>query len=92
MEERTAGNSIFNAAVKAAKMRFRAVLMTALSFILGVLPLVFARGAGVGSRISLGVTVLAGMLAASLFGTLLVPYFYIVVQRMREKIKGEPVE
>lgn len=88
MEERLAGKSIFDAALSAAKMRFRAVLMTALSFVLGVLPLVFASGAGAGSRVSLGVTVLAGMLAATIFGTLLVPLFYSLVQAMREKVKG----
>jgi len=88
MEERAAGKSIFDAALNAAKMRFRAVLMTAFSFVLGVLPLVFATGAGAGSRVSLGVTVFAGMIAATIFGTLLVPYFYMIVQRMREKIKG----
>lgn len=89
MEERAAGKSIFDAALNAARMRFRAVLMTALSFVLGVLPLVFASGAGAGSRVSLGITVLSGMLAATIFGTLLVPYFYLLVQRMREKFKGE---
>jgi len=88
MEERAAGKSIFDAALNAAKMRFRAVLMTAFSFILGVLPLVFATGAGAGSRVSLGVTVFSGMIAATIFGTLLVPYFYMIVQRMREKVKG----
>jgi len=88
MEERAAGKSIFDAALNAAKMRFRAVLMTAFSFILGILPLVFATGAGAGSRVSLGVTVLSGMVAVTIFGTLLVPYFYMVVQRMREKVKG----
>lgn len=89
MEERSAGKGILEAALNAAKMRFRAVLMTALSFVLGVLPLVFASGAGAGSRISLGVTVLFGMLAATIFGTLLVPLFYTLVQGMREKIKGQ---
>ncbi len=89
MEQRAAGETIMNAALNAAKMRFRAVLMTAFSFILGVLPLVFATGAGAGSRVSLGITVLAGMIAATLFGTLLVPYFYLLIQRMREKIKGK---
>ena len=88
MEERAAGKSIFEAALNAARLRFRAVLMTALSFVLGVLPLVFASGAGAGSRISLGITVLFGMLAATIFGTLLVPLFYTLVQSMREKIKG----
>jgi len=88
MELRAEGESVLDAALKAARMRFRAVLMTALSFVLGVLPLVFATGAGAGSRVSLGVTVLAGMVAATLFGTLLVPYFYMVVQKMREKVKS----
>ena len=88
MEQREAGETIFNSALNAAKMRFRAVLMTALSFILGVLPLVFASGAGAGSRVSLGLTVLAGMIAATLFGTLLVPYFYMLIQTMREKFKA----
>jgi len=88
MEQRAAGETIFNAALNAARMRFRAVLMTALSFVLGVLPLVFATGAGAGSRVSLGLTVLAGMVAATLFGTILVPYFYMLVQSMREKVKG----
>lgn len=92
MEERAAGKGIVAAALNAAKLRFRAVLMTALSFVLGVLPLVFASGAGAGSRISLGVTVLFGMLAATIFGTLLVPLFYTLVQAMREKVKGQRVE
>lgn len=92
MEERAAGKGIVEAALNAAKLRFRAVLMTALSFVLGVLPLVFASGAGAGSRISLGVTVLFGMLAATIFGTLLVPLFYTLVQAMREKVKGQRVE
>lgn len=88
MELRAEGETVFEAAIKAAKLRFRAVLMTALSFVLGVLPLVFASGAGAASRVSLGLTVLAGMIAATIFGTLLVPYFYLMIQRMRDKIKG----
>ena len=88
MDQRAKGETIFNSALNAARMRFRAVLMTALSFVLGVLPLVFATGAGAGSRVSLGLTVLSGMIAATLFGTLLVPYFYMLVQTMREKVKA----
>jgi HAE1 family hydrophobic/amphiphilic exporter-1 len=88
MELRAAGKSIMEAALDAARLRFRAVLMTALSFILGVIPLVMSSGAGASSRIFLGVTVLSGMLAATVLGTLLVPYFFMVIQRMREKIKG----
>ncbi|WP_286266824.1 efflux RND transporter permease subunit [Thalassotalea atypica] len=88
IELRNSGMSIVEAAEKAAKLRFRAVLMTALSFVLGVLPLVFASGPGAGSRVSLGLTVMSGMLAATIFGTLLIPYFYKLVQQMREKIKS----
>ncbi|MBA6254319.1 efflux RND transporter permease subunit [Colwellia sp. MB3u-55] len=88
MELRAQGKTIMEAALDAAKLRFRAVLMTALSFILGVIPLVISSGAGASSRIFLGVTVLSGMLAATILGTLLVPYFYMMIQRMREKIKG----
>ena len=64
-------------------------MMTAFSFVLGVLPLVFATGAGAGSRVSLGLTVLAGMIAATLFGTLLIPIFYAIIQTMREKVKAK---
>jgi len=88
MELRAAGQSIMEAALDAARLRFRAVLMTALSFVLGVIPLVMSSGAGASSRIFLGITVLSGMLAATILGTLLVPYFFMVIQRMREKIKG----
>ena len=92
MEQRAAGYSIFESALNAARLRFRAVLMTALSFVLGVLPLVFASGAGAGSRVSLGLTVLAGMLSATILGTILIPLFYSLIQRMREKVKGTSAE
>ncbi|NWO04726.1 MAG: multidrug efflux RND transporter permease subunit [Alteromonadaceae bacterium] len=85
MQLRKSGMSATEAANKAAVLRFRAVLMTALSFVLGVLPLVFATGAGAGSRVSLGVTVLSGMIAATILGTLLVPIFYKWVQTVRER-------
>ncbi len=90
MERRAAGESIIDAASNAARLRFRAVLMTAFSFVLGVLPLVLASGAGAASRVSLGVTVLSGMLAATLLGTLFVPIFYYLVQRVRERFKAQP--
>ena len=88
IEQRREGKTIFEAAYNAAHLRFRAVLMTALSFILGVLPLVFASGAGAASRVSLGMTVLCGMLAATILGTFLIPIFYQWVQTSREKIGG----
>lgn len=78
---------IAEAAVKAATLRFRAVLMTAFSFVLGVLPLVFADGAGAVSRFSLGLSVFGGMLMAAIAGTLLVPAFFVMIQSSREKFK-----
>ncbi|MGF1748425.1 MULTISPECIES: efflux RND transporter permease subunit [Vibrio] len=85
---REGGMSIKDAAVKAARLRFRAVLMTAFSFILGVIPLVIATGAGAASRVSLGYAVMGGMIAATIVGTCLVPVFYVMLQSMREKVKG----
>jgi hypothetical protein len=67
-------------------MRFRAVLMTALAFIIGLLPLVLATGAGANARIHLGFTVLGGMLAATLFGILLIPGLYVMFQGIGDKI------
>lgn len=85
MAERRAGKSIVEAALSSAKLRFRAVLMTALSFVLGVLPLVFSTGPGAASRVSIGFTVLGGMIAATILATLLVPLFYQTIQSMRER-------
>ena len=82
------GKSIFEATVEAAGLRFRAVLMTAFSFVLGVLPLVLASGAGAASRVSIGVTVFFGMLASAVLGTLMVPAAFAVIQTLREKLKG----
>ena len=84
---REEGKSIYDSAVTAARLRFRAVLMTAISFILGVLPLVMASGAGAASRHSLGYAIFGGMLAASIIGTILVPVLYYIVQTLRERSK-----
>ena len=83
---------VFDAAIEAARLRFRAVLMTAFSFILGVLPLVVAQGAGAASRRSLGTAVFGGMLAAAILVPLFVPVFFKVVQSMREKFHGSGAE
>lgn len=77
--------SIEEAAMEAAKLRFRAVMMTAIAFILGVLPLVFASGAGAESRHSVGMTVFGGMFVVAFVGTLLVPAFYVVIEKMKDK-------
>ncbi len=93
--EREGGLTIVEAAEKAALLRFRPILMTAFSFILGVLPLVFASGAGANSRVSLGTAVFGGMLIATVGGVFLIPLLYVVVQKVAEKIGGsktaEPV-
>ena len=82
------GRSILEASTEAAGLRFRAVLMTAFSFVLGVLPLVLASGAGAASRVSMGVTVFFGMLASAILGTLMVPAAFAAIQTLRDKVKG----
>ena len=72
----------------AAKLRFRAVLMTAVSFILGTIPLLTASGAGAASRHSLGAAVVGGMLFSIVLGTFLIPAFYVVIQSVTEKFCG----
>ena len=74
------GLSVKEAAVKAARLRFRAIMMTELAFIIGVLPMLFASGAGANSRISVGSTVFGGMIAAATLGAVLTPAFYVIVQ------------
>ena len=88
MEERDKGASIREAAMEAAKQRFRAVMMTALSFLLGVVPLIAASGAGAASQKAIGVAVFGGMLAATVIGVILVPVLYVLLQSIREKVKG----
>ena len=78
-----AGMSIKDAAMQAAKLRFRAVMMTNIAFILGLLPLVFAAGAGAASRHSVGMTVFGGMMAVAFIGTFLVPAFYVMIEQFK---------
>lgn len=85
MERRASGLSVREAAVEAAHQRFRAVMMTALSFLLGVVPLLVASGAGAASQRAIGIAVFGGMLAATIVGVILVPVLYVVLQNLRER-------
>jgi HAE1 family hydrophobic/amphiphilic exporter-1 len=82
------GMGLLEAATEAARLRFRPILMTSFAFILGVLPLVLATGAGANSRKSIGITVFSGMLASTCIAVLFVPSFFVIFQRFHEKRKG----
>jgi multidrug efflux pump subunit AcrB len=81
---RSEGAAVLNAAMEAARLRLRPILMTAFAFILGVIPLLIASGAGAASRQAIGTTVFGGMLAATLLSLGFVPIFYVIIERLRE--------
>jgi HAE1 family hydrophobic/amphiphilic exporter-1 len=85
---RSAGKSIVDATVEAARVRFRPILMTSFTFILGVVPLVLASGAGANARKSLGLAVATGMLASTCLAVLFVPAFFVVLQTFAERNAG----
>ena len=82
--ERENGKSIVESALNGASLRYRAVLMTAWSFIFGVFPLVVATGAGSASRRAIGITTFSGMVMATLIGILFTPALYAIFQQIRE--------
>ena len=82
---RERGLGIVEAAMEAGRLRLRPILMTAFAFILGVVPLMFASGAGAASRQSIGTTVFGGMLAATMLSLFFVPIFYAVIEGIRER-------
>jgi len=84
-DAREKGESVVDSAVEAARLRFRPILMTSFSFILGVVPLLIADGAGAGSRKALGTAVFGGMLTATILGVIIVPSLYVIFQRMGER-------
>jgi HAE1 family hydrophobic/amphiphilic exporter-1 len=86
---REEGEPVLQAAMAAAKLRLRPILMTAFAFILGVSPLVIAAGAGGASRESLGTTVFGGMLVATVLGLVFTPVFYVTIERLRENRRPE---
>ena len=88
-QERESGKSIYEAALNGANLRYRAVLMTAWSFLFGVFPLVIATGAGSGSRRAIGITTFSGMVLATLVGIVFTPALYALFQRLREFLKKQ---
>jgi HAE1 family hydrophobic/amphiphilic exporter-1 len=89
-ELRIAGQGVFEAAEHAARMRFRPIVMTSFAFILGVVPLVFATGAGAAGRQSLGTAVFGGMITATVLAVFFVPAFYVAAQKLAELRHGPP--
>jgi multidrug efflux pump len=87
------GRSLVDAAIEAARLRFRPIIMTSMAFILGVLPLVIASGAGAASRRSIGTGVLGGMLAATFLAIFFVPLFFVLIGKINQWVTGRvPVE
>ncbi|MGD8504594.1 MAG: efflux RND transporter permease subunit [Syntrophobacterales bacterium] len=89
-EQRAQGKSVLDAAITAAQLRFRPILMTAISSIAGFMPLVVASGAGAASRQAIGTAVVGGMIAATVMSVFFTPVFYIVMQGLSERLsKGK---
>ena len=86
------GTPLYEAAVDAAKLRLRPILMTSFAFILGVIPLAIATGAGAEMRQALGVTVFSGMLGVTFFGLIFTPVFYVLCRRLSMFVKGQELD
>jgi len=84
-QERAGGADVVHAAMKGANLRYRAVMMTAWSFIIGVLPLVFASGAGAAAMRGIGICTFSGMLASTFFGIVFTPALYAFFERLRSR-------
>jgi multidrug efflux pump subunit AcrB len=91
-ERREEGMTVVEAALNAANLRLRPILMTSFAFILGVVPLVIATGAGANSRRALGTAVFGGMNAATLLAIFAVPVCFVVVSRVSERRRGSPLK
>ena len=92
LQYREEGKSAFDAALEAARLRLRPILMTSLSFILGAMPLVLASGAGAASRHSIGTGIIGGMVGATTLALFFVPLFYYLITTMRERMSGRPAQ
>jgi HAE1 family hydrophobic/amphiphilic exporter-1/multidrug efflux pump len=88
-QEQAKGLPPREAAMEAARLRFRPIVMTSLAFVLGVLPLVLAGGAGAGARRSMGTGVFGGMIAATFIATVFIPLFFVVLSRAKIRVPDE---
>lgn len=91
-QKHDAGQPLFDAALEGAKLRFRPILMTSFAFILGVVPLMTAAGAGAASRHALGTSVFGGMLVATICGVMVTPALYVAFQKIENRFKGKKTE
>jgi len=89
---RTEGKTIESAVIEAAKVRFRPILMTSLSTIFGVLPLVFSSGPGEASRLTVGITILGGMVFSTFFTLFVIPTVYLVLGKNTDRIDAIEIE
>jgi len=92
VQRRQQGQSIIEAAVNGAVARLRPILMTSFAFICGILPLMFASGAGAIGNQSIGISAVGGMLIGTLIGIIIIPTLYIIFQSLQERISGSPVK
>ncbi|XHE62802.1 efflux RND transporter permease subunit [Arcobacter sp. KX21116] len=89
------GNSLLDAAVEGARLRFRPILMTSLAFVVGVLPLALSTGAGANSRIAIGTGIVGGTLSATILGVFMIPLFYVLISsifRRDKKVNAKTIE
>jgi multidrug efflux pump len=84
------GEETVKAAIQAARLRLRPILMTSFAFIMGVLPLVLSSGAGAEMRHAMGVAVFSGMLGVTAFGLFLTPLFYVLLRELEKRVTGTP--
>ena len=85
-QKREEGLSIYRAVIEAGRIRFRPILMTAFSTIFGLMPLAFASGAGAMSRVSIGMSVVGGMLVSTLLSLYVIPVFYVLINGVQKKM------
>ena len=90
-DEADRGENVFKAALHAAHLRFRPILMTSLAFILGILPMVIASGPGAASRQSIGTGLFFGMIMAVVVGIVLIPFFFVMIYKVQTKFQSKRV-